>query len=226
MGRTVFVGDIHGCRRELEALLDKLAFGSDDRLICVGDLVVRGPDPDGTLDLLANTGARSVRGNHEDRLLRIRKGGLAITDGAQQECMSRLRERHFQMLESLPLWIELPEHNTCVVHAGIVPSVLLRDQNPRTLMYVRTLDGGGQPLERRDGKLWGDVYAGPRHIVFGHNALSEPQMHRFATGLDTGAVYGGALTAMVLRAGETPPPPENRKDILVSVPARERYAEH
>ncbi len=72
MPRTVIVGDVHGCRAELEALLARVAFGTGDRLVMVGDLVVRGPDPAGTLDLLASLGARAVRGNHEDRLLRCR----------------------------------------------------------------------------------------------------------------------------------------------------------
>src|SRR4051812_26914666 len=63
MGRTIFVGDVHGCRDELAALLDRTGFGRGDRLVMVGDLVVRGPDPRGTLALLREVGAVSVRGN-------------------------------------------------------------------------------------------------------------------------------------------------------------------
>ena len=71
--------------------------------------------------------------------------------------------------------------------------------------------------------LWGERYTGPPHVVFGHNALPAPQIHRWATGLDTGAVYGGRLTAMVLLPREKPPPAGERASVLVSVPARRAY---
>jgi len=49
--RTVIVGDVHGCRRELEWLLELVRFGTGDRLVFVGDLVARGPDSLGVLAL-------------------------------------------------------------------------------------------------------------------------------------------------------------------------------
>jgi hypothetical protein len=70
LARTIFIGDIHGCRDELDLLLGAVALGAGDRVVAVGDLVVRGPDPHGTLALLRSVGAQSVRGNHEDRLIR------------------------------------------------------------------------------------------------------------------------------------------------------------
>ena len=67
--RTVIVGDVHGCRRELEQLLERIRFSNGDRLVFVGDLVARGPDSLGVLDIVRRTGALVVRGNHEQKLL-------------------------------------------------------------------------------------------------------------------------------------------------------------
>ena len=61
MGRTIIVGDVHGCRRELEQLLDKVAFATGDRLVFVGDLVARGPDSLRVLDVVRRTGAIVIR---------------------------------------------------------------------------------------------------------------------------------------------------------------------
>lgn len=225
MPRTVIVGDVHGCRVELEALLARVAFSKSDRLVMVGDLVVRGPDPGGTINLLLELGARAVRGNHEDRLLRLRGDRLRFGSDVQRAVLDVLDEQQWAYLGSLPLWLDLPEHGIRVVHAGLVPGVPIWRQKPRTLMYVRCLGPAGEPIERRGEALWGARYQGPAHVVFGHNARPEPQIHRFATGLDTGAVYGGRLTAMVLPAATPPPPEAERATVLVSVPAARRYAD-
>jgi hypothetical protein len=224
MPRTVIVGDVHGCRAELDALLGRVGFATGDRLVLVGDLVVRGPDPAGVLDLVAEIGARSVRGNHEDRLLRCRAGTLP-TGEAQRATMAALEAHHWAFLDALPLWLDLPDHGIRVVHAGVVPGVPIEQQAPRTLMYMRCLSEAGEPVEKRGDAVWGARYRGPPHVVFGHNAQAEPQLHPAATGLDTGCVYGGRLTALVLPAGVTPPPPADRGDALVSVPAARRYAD-
>ena len=226
MGRTILVGDVHGCRDELDALLTRVAFVEGDRLVMVGDLVVRGPDPRGTLDLLRAVGARSVRGNHEDRLLRYHAAPKESPAGEQTLATARaLRKGDWAMLQGLPLWIDLPEHGLRVIHAGLVPGVRIAEQDPHTLMYVRSLDSDGAPVEKRGRVLWGERYVGPPHVVFGHNARPYPQIHAFATGLDTGCVYGGHLTAMVLADGEQPLPPRDRASALVSVKARRRYTD-
>jgi hypothetical protein len=223
MPRTVIVGDIHGCRDELEALLAAVSFGAGDRLVMVGDLVARGPDPGGTIDLLVKLGARAVRGNHEDRVLRWRRRPERQLGAAHQAVVDVLQERHWRYLESLPLWLDLPEHGVRVVHAGVLPGVSIEKQKPRTLMYVRCLGPGGRPSEDRGEALWGAHYDGPPHVVFGHNAMDNPQIHAHATGLDTGAVYGNRLTAMVLEQGRPVPGRAERPSVLVSVKARRAY---
>jgi hypothetical protein len=227
MARTVIVGDVHGCRDELAELLSRVGFSRGDRLIMVGDLVVRGPDPAGVIDLLAGLRAECVRGNHEDRLLRFKSGASITVASATRATAKLLKKRHWDFLEALPLWVDVPEHGVRVVHAAVTPGVPMERQDPRVLMYVRTIAASGEASEAREQKglvLWGHFYEGPPHIVFGHNAALEPQIHAGATGIDTGCVYGGRLTAMVLRSGEWVPPVAERRDVLVSVPARRSYA--
>ncbi|GFF24294.1 putative metallophosphoesterase YNL217W [Aspergillus udagawae] len=69
--RLVIVGDVHGMRKSLEALLVKVGFdkGKGDHLILTGDLVNKGPDSPGVVDLAVKLGASAVRGNHDNAVL-------------------------------------------------------------------------------------------------------------------------------------------------------------
>ncbi|CAK7209060.1 hypothetical protein SBRCBS47491_000309 [Sporothrix bragantina] len=68
--RFVFVGDVHGQRKPLDELLDKIDFEvGNDHLIFTGDLINKGPDSAGVVQLAMEVGASAVRGNHEDRVL-------------------------------------------------------------------------------------------------------------------------------------------------------------
>jgi hypothetical protein len=77
MGRTLIVGDVHGCAGELGSLLEALAPGADDQVLFVGDLVARGPDSRGVLALYRAVRGRSVLGNHEARLIEARRARIA-----------------------------------------------------------------------------------------------------------------------------------------------------
>jgi len=73
--RLIVVGDIHGMKPELEHLLKKVQFDREsDHLISVGDMISKGPDSVGVVELMMELGASAVRGNHEDRILLARKG--------------------------------------------------------------------------------------------------------------------------------------------------------
>jgi hypothetical protein len=215
MGRTVIVGDVHGCRRELELLLEDVRFATGDRLVFVGDVVARGPDSLGVLDVVRRTGALLVRGNHEQKLLEwkaardARLRGQATREvrlGPIHERLARqLRPIDWALLETSPLWLDLPEHGVRVVHAGVVPGVAIDRVKPATLMRIRTVSADGRASPRDGAILWGTRYIGPPHVVFGHNAAPGLQLHRWATGLDTGCVYGGRLTALVLPAKQKVP---------------------
>jgi Calcineurin-like phosphoesterase len=216
--RTMVVGDVHGCRDELEMLLDKIGFGSGDHLVFVGDLIARGPDSRGVLAIARSTGADIVRGNHEARVLAGRAGTVRL-GGMHAAVSASLSREDWVLLETSPLWLELPEHGALIVHAGMVPGVPLLEQTPETLLHIRT-------VHHPDGSqsLWGATYRDEPHVVFGHHALAKLQLHPYCTGLDTGCVYGGALTALVLDRGEpVPRDAELRRRRLVQVSARRAY---
>ncbi|MDB4945388.1 MAG: serine/threonine protein phosphatase [Labilithrix sp.] len=226
--RTIIVGDVHGCRTELEALLDRVAFSAGDRLVFVGDLVARGPDSLGVLDIARRTGAVVVRGNHEQKLLDWRAVGEGAsppkhTLGKMHRDVARaLRPVDWTILRNSPTSYLLPEHGALVVHAGLLPGLALAAQNPDTLMRIRTVRPPSEAAGKKgELRLWGEVYAGPPQVVFGHNAAPGLQLHPWATGLDTGCVYGGRLTALVLSPGQRVPRSiEARRALLFSEPAR------
>jgi Calcineurin-like phosphoesterase len=237
-GRTIVVGDVHGCREELEELLAKVRYGAGDDLLFLGDLLSRGPDPLGVLAIMRRTGARGVRGNHDDVLLQWHAAKQGEDDPphlgkAKRKLAEQLESPDWAVLESLELFIDLPDHELRLVHAGVVPGLPINEQPKHALLSMRYLGPQNEPIEKlgvhgepveKDGiVLWGRRYTGPPHVVFGHNAQREPQVHPWATGIDTAVVYGERLTAMVLEAGQRVPPPDRRHEVLFSVPAKERY---
>ncbi|HWZ91730.1 MAG TPA: metallophosphoesterase [Polyangiaceae bacterium] len=230
MVRSIFIGDVHSCAAELAELFAAVGLTNDDRVYFVGDLLSRGPDALGVLALFRAVRARSAMGNHEQRLLAARharqRGEAGPKLGASHaEVVAQLSDDDWAILESFPLWIDVPEHAVRVVHAGVVPGVAFEAQDPWILTHIRSIGEDGKPSEKW-GSLWGSLYRGSPHIVFGHNARQAPQLHADATGLDTACVYGGALTALVLPEGAAPPPPDSRLDALVSVRARRAYSDY
>ena len=60
------VGDIHGYRAEFEALIDRMQLGDGDMVLCLGDLVDRGPDSHGVITIVHESDQIfSLKGNHE-----------------------------------------------------------------------------------------------------------------------------------------------------------------
>ena len=218
MQRTLVIGDVHGCVRELEELLDACQATSSDQVVLVGDLVAKGPDSCGVLKLVRKLGARAVRGNHDHAVLRWHEPIMQETApprGTQHLNIARqLDSDDWTLLLSLPLMLPLPELHAIIVHGGLVPGIALNEQAADLLMNMRTLRADGTGSRRaEDGDLWGAHWPGPELVVFGHHATAGLQRHAHAIGLDTGCVYGGRLTALIL--------PEQR---FVSVPAHAVYA--
>lgn len=210
-GRTIVVGDIHGCYDELVALLDKAALGADDRVVSVGDLIVKGFKNREVLDLfMEDERFSAVLGNH-DRALRRYFCGDEITLKESQEKVRRELEadgaRYSDYLKQLPLMIDLGSH--LVVHAGVRPGVALAEQTVEDLTELRTL---GADRTNREGVPWYEQYDDDKIVLFGHWPAPAPRRGPRAIGLDTGCIYGFQLTAYIIETGE-----------LLSVEARRVY---
>jgi hypothetical protein len=213
LGRTIVVGDIHGCYEELVALLDAARLGADDRVVSVGDLVTKGERNREVLDLFM-TDARfaAVIGNHDRAILRYWRGKAGALKEAQERARLELepgRARYESYLASLPYFIDLGSH--VVVHAGLRPGVALAEQSPADMTELRTL---GPDRKSREGTPWYEAYDGDRVALFGHWPAAEPRRGPKALGLDTGCVYGFALTAYIIETGE-----------VLSVRALRRYSD-
>lgn len=218
--RTLIVGDVHGCLEELQDLLREAGCNEDDQLVFVGDLVAKGPNSLGVVRLAREREARSVRGNHDQHCLRwwdAKRAGRALPELREphQAVADALGEGDWAWLDSLPFWLELPEEDALVVHAGLLPDLPLEDQDPYDLMNMRSiLEDGSASRSYEDGTPWATLWPGPQLAVFGHDAVRGLQRHPHAFGLDTGCVYGGWLTGLWLPDRD-----------LVSVPARDTWAE-
>ncbi|MDX3757076.1 polynucleotide kinase-phosphatase [Streptomyces sp. AK02-04a] len=207
------IGDIHGCASELETLLDKLGYvdGAHPEgrtAVFVGDLVDRGPDTPGVLrrvmSMVAAGDALCVPGNHENKLGRHLKGrkvqhshGLAETieqlDGESEEFHARVRE----FVDGLVSHYVLDGGRLVVCHAG-----LPEKYHGRTSGRVRShalygdttgeTDEFGLPVRYP----WAEDYRGRAAVVYGHTPVPTATWLNNTICLDTGAVFGGKLTAL------------------------------
>ena len=200
-GRTIVVGDIHGCYDELIALLELAQFSEDDRVVSVGDLITKGPKSREVLELfMADARFTTVIGNHDLQLRRRWSGEDVELKPAQKETHKELRperDAYCSYLNRLPFMIDLGSH--LVVHAGLRPNVELHSQTTGDLTKLRTLGGD---RESEEGTPWYHVYHGDKVVLFGHWPAPEPRRGKKAIGLDTGCVYGYNLTAYIIETDE------------------------
>jgi hypothetical protein len=235
--RTIVVGDVHGCLRELTALLEKVEPAPGDALWFAGDLVNRGPDSGGVVRLVRQLGARLVKGNHDHHHVRWRRQLLARAADPRLPAPPRpsdgflaahasLSDADLAFLAAAPDVAPLSRH-WVLVHAGLRPGRPLDDPDrPRTLRYLDRRTGKRVSLEDHEAAPgeslhWSERWEGPWRVVYGHHALPEPAVGPLTWGIDTGAVYGGRLTALVLHQLGPDARPE-----LVHVRAARAYAPH
>jgi len=193
----VVIGDIHGCIKSLENLLEKIPDARE--IYSTGDLIDRGPDPPAVVSLCIERGIKPVMGNHEHMFLDyidntgVYERGLFLMNGGASTLASygeSLNEEHLDFMRSLPLYIETDHF--ILSHAGVHER--------------KTLKEACEPgREARPHILWnryGLADIGKLQIV-GHNVKKEVTMINGDRGLigislDTGCVYPhfGKLSAM------------------------------
>lgn len=210
MKRTIIFGDIHGCYDEWQRLLDKVKASASDRLITVGDLVCKGPSTKKTLELaMSLPNLQCLMGNHDFYLLtrwqnKDLKNCIRDYQHAAVRQLGKHIDRYMRFIQSWPFYLNFRKF--AVVHAGIIPNVPLSKQKHNDLIHLRTLGSKQTP--------WYLSYKGKKLIVHGHWARQGLVVRRNVIGLDTGCVYGGKLTALVL--------PERT---IVSVKAKKVYSQ-
>lgn len=194
--RLLAIGDIHGCRDQLQGLLNQVAPTVNDRLVFLGDYIDRGDDSPGVLDDLLALQRQLpktvfLKGNHEQMLLEylagdlgigyLLNGGSATLQQYGRRGTPRLPPSHRDFLGNLQLsW---RQDGFLFVHAGLKPGVAIADQSENDLLWIRQ-----EYLSHPDPCEWGVV------VVHGHTPQQEVTLESCRIGLDTGAVYGRRLS--------------------------------
>jgi serine/threonine protein phosphatase 1 len=206
------IGDIHGSLRKLQSLMvrcEKFGDGWPARFVFLGDYIDRGPQSAGVIAYLIDLQARlpeqvvTLRGNHEAIALGVIDGTVPADHWLEQGGLETLRSygvrsagdlpgAHVNWLRSLPLSHD--DGRRFFVHAGIDPDKPFNAQGDTDLFWIR------EPFlsdQRDHGRL----------IVHGHTPTSgrKPDLRTNRLNIDTGAVFGGPLTAAVFGEAEIKP---------------------
>jgi len=238
-GKRIYaIGDIHGRRDMLDALLERIradiegaglsretfaadtgappkpGSGPEPQLIFLGDYVDRGADSRGVIDRLlalreAHPGSVFLKGNHEAIMLDFLSDPEDLTQwldwGGEEtlasygvdpasgfspaelarEVSARMPAAHRAFIDGLKLYHI--EGDYLFVHAGLRPGTPLKDQTEADLIWIRKRFHNAAPEERPD-----------KVVVHGHTPEVKPVDAGWRIGIDTGACYGGMLTAVVL----------------------------
>lgn len=217
------IGDVHGCRSELEALLADLGYVlvHDDvgravdavppdrrTAVFVGDLVDRGPDSPGVLRLvmgMVDAGhALCVPGNHEHKLVQALRGRKVQVSHGLENTLAQLaseppefRAQVEKFCYDLVSHLVLDGGRLVVAHAG-----LKQTYQGRASARVRSFALYGDTTGETDEyglpvRLpWAQDYRGSAMVLYGHTPTLEPEWINNTMCLDTGCVFGGKLTAL------------------------------
>jgi protein phosphatase len=234
------IGDIHGCFTELKDLTSLLGYHwdkgipihQDDRVLgFVGDLTDRGPESLKVIELVWQLVMKEKRayytpGNHCNKLYRFLLGNkVQITHGlettvAEYETLYKkeqqsIRNKFIQLYEAAPLYLVLDQQKLIIAHAGIKQEFIGQTHGKvKEFVLYGDITGKKNPDGTPVRKDWAKQYNGEASIVYGHTPVKEPRILHKTYNIDTGAVFGGKLTALRYPEME-----------LVSVPSTMPYIE-
>jgi serine/threonine protein phosphatase 1 len=212
---TFAIGDVHGCFGELDSLIatcDLLSEAEDARFVFIGDYVDRGPDTRKVIEFLIQSQHREagrficLRGNHEAMLIDaaskkrsdldlmnwLENGGEQTLDSYGVNDPGALPADHLAWIKALPL--KYYDQNRLYVHAGIRPGVSIVDQSEKDLLWIR------EPFLSCD-----DDHGA--FVVHGHTPTDSglPDLRSNRLNIDTGACFGGQLTAAIFTRAQLTP---------------------
>lgn len=123
---TYIVGDLHGCFKEFQLLLEKVNYNpTQDELFLTGDLVARGEDSLSCLRFVKDpvNNAKTVLGNHDLHLLSTLLGIKKAKPNDKVDLIFDATDRTDlqDWLRNQPLVIQHPTHKFLLTHAGISP---------------------------------------------------------------------------------------------------------
>ncbi len=215
------IGDVHGCYQELVELVKALGYTwnsngalqhpDERKLVFLGDLTDRGPNSVAVIQLVhrlfQQKAAYYTPGNHCDKLYRYFIGrnvkianGLETTvaelEALDEKAYQAIRKQFMELVERSPLYLMLEQKKLIIAHAGIKRKWIGKaNKKVKTFVLYGDITGekdeNGLPI-RRD---WAKKEKGDSWIVYGHTPTRVPRIINRTINIDTGCVFGGALTA-------------------------------
>lgn len=202
-GRTLAIGDIHGCYLALERLLQELRITPEDTVVILGDVIDRGPGSRAVVRRLINLQKecqlRYIMGNHEEMLLLVLRKEADLYDWLRwggRECLQsygvpleEFPDEDIQfMAAGLPYW-ETPTE--LFIHANLEPGTALEKQTSEWLRWMH-LTGLEMPL------------ATGQRVICGHTSQKGgvPLVEPGWVCIDTHAYGGRWLTCLDVATNE------------------------
>ncbi|MGG5253253.1 bis(5'-nucleosyl)-tetraphosphatase PrpE [Neobacillus sp. SM06] len=216
------IGDIHGCLPEFQQLTQKLGYSwetgiplhPENRVLgFVGDLTDRGPESLKTVEIvwrlvIEQKKAFYTPGNHCNKFYRFLIGNkVQVTHGLEttvaefealgKQKQPKIRQQFIELYEGAPLYLVLDNEKLIIAHAGIKEEYIgLANNKVKTFVLYGDITGKKNPDGTPVRRDWAKNYRGKATIVYGHTPVTDARIINNTYNIDTGAVFGGKLTAL------------------------------